>query len=321
MLSSLKFFPVILFLVTVISICSCSNNQHELKVIEALNEGLENSNKQIMQQTIGIYYGLEEKLQDPKYEEVTKIWEPKTAIIKKLSTDMIAYIDTIKILIKQASGLKITDGKEMYDKENEKVISEIFIKEEKGKELYNKLLKYKKSILTIDPDIHQWFSKSIITTSMKFDTTISGNNDFVNTYFNNSSVISTLGLLSRFQNNIRILENNTVTFCDSKCVSFYCGYNVFGVLVNQSSNFVKQGEKIEIIAGVGAYSNAAKPQIHIQGKQIEVVDGRASYKLNTSNQFGKYKVPVKIEFTDQNGIKQTSESEVEYEVAKESPCN
>ena len=42
----------------------------------------------------------------------------------------------------------------------------------------------------------------------------------------------------------------------------------------------------------------------------------AHYKLKAASRPGKYYVPVKINYTDQNGKQQTVQKEIEYTVAK-----
>ena len=75
---------------------------------------------------------------------------------------------------------------------------------------------------------------------------------------------------------------------------------------------------MEIMAGVGAFSKAAKPEIAFGGNTIPIDEsGVAIYKFKASGTPGKYKVSVKITYIDQEGKEQMLSKDVEYTVAKD----
>jgi len=79
---------------------------------------------------------------------------------------------------------------------------------------------------------------------------------------------------------------------------------------------VQAGERIEIFAGVGEFRSDMKCEIFIYGKQVNIKDNAvAHYRLKAASTPGKYFVPVKINYTDQNGARQSIQKRIEYTVA------
>jgi gliding motility-associated protein GldM len=121
-------------------------------------------------------------------------------------------------------------------------------------------------------------------------------------------------MLSKFQNNIKNAESGIVTYCHNQIGAVKVIYDQFAALVGQSSNYVMPGEKIEITAGVGAYSKAAQPQITINGQgQPLDADGRAVYTLTASGG-GNHTVPVNVTYVKPDGTKETKSFNVPYTV-------
>lgn len=97
-------------------------------------------------------------------------------------------------------------------------------------------------------------------------------------------------------------------------------FTSYQAIVGQSSSYVKAGEKIEITAGIGSFSTQERPVITINRNNVSLREtGAAVYSFKASNKPGKHFVPVKIEFTNQDGQKMTQEFNVKYTVAK--PCD
>jgi len=263
-----------------------------MAVIKALQESMENSNASINISSTQILHSLDDKSRDYSTKEKADIWLPRAQKIQKLSEEVFNYIE----------GLKKTNK----------------INAETANELFARLIKYKEDILTVDSSIRYVFAENLNLISMSFDTAKQTGNDFYKTFFKNSFSLSTSAMLSKLQNNIKVIENKTVTFCHQQ-IAFHGHIDYFfEALVGQNSKYVKAGEKIEITAGIGSFSTQARPVITINRKNVPLREtGAAVYSFKASNNPGKHFVPVKIEFIDQNGIKNIREFSVDYTVAKE----
>lgn len=284
---------VVLSVLLFLSSCSGKSDNNK-DVIKALQESMENSNTSINMSSAEILQSLGEKSRDYATKERAGIWLPKAQEIQKLSENIFNYIE----------GFKKTSK----------------VSVETTNELFARLIKYREDILAVDSSIRYDFDKNIILVTKTFDTAKQTENDFHNTFFRNSTLLATSAMLAKLQNNIKIIENKTIAYCHNKIGSLDGeGYfSSFSTIVGQSSSYVKAREAIEITAGVGSFSRAAQPKIAIKGIPIIVnYNGIGHFKFKASNKPGKHFVPVKIEFTSQDGINETHEFTVEYTVAKE----
>ncbi len=263
-------------------------------VIKALQESLESSNTAINVSSTDILHSLDEKSRDYSTKERADVWLPKAQHIQKLSEEIFNYVEGLK----KANNIKIKTANE----------------------LFAKLMRHKEDILAVDSSIMYEFAKNIILISRSFDTTKQTGNDFYNTFFRNSAALSTSAMLTKLQNNIKIIENKTITYCHNKIgVTDGDGFfDSFSAIAALSSSYVKAGEAIEITAGICSFSTRESPVITINRKNISLREtGEAIYSFKASNKPGKHFVLVRIDYFDQNGNKQYITKQLEYTVAKE----
>jgi len=290
--------PAILFIVTLISSCS-NNSQNDLVKINALYEGLKISNSLIHNQTVGVYESLEEKLASYGSKEKAMIWYPKAAIIKM-------YSDSIRKFI---GGLKTGLANE---KSEENAVELLFETNNKGNELYDKLIAYKKSILSVDPELEEVFRNNIVIITQSFDSINPGPQNFIKVFFHDTSKEMALSILSRFENNIHIAELETVTFCNVQVNNNYDGMKILSTLISQSTTHAKPGEMIEISAGVGSYSTSGDPHIKINGIAVSLSNGVANYRFKASPKPGKHSIQVTIDFINDDGRNMTTTKNIHY---------
>lgn len=288
MIVKYSFYVIVLLVV----FSACKNNEQNDAILSSVNQSLESSAKNLDHSTLTIYKDLEEKLYDPTEAEVAKIWQPRALEIQSISRKIFNDIDSLKIDLQKKKRLE----------------------ENKANELYKKLKKYKQDLMAIAPEINAKFNQSQQSILKTFDIADYNEADFYNSYFKNNSALSVLTILNSFQNNVKIVENQTTTFCYYQIghVDGKGFFTKFSTIVGQSTNHLRTGDVLEISAGIGEYSIQSQPKIKINGKDVECIDGRANYKIKASEKIGKHFVPVKIEFTDQNGVKQISTSKIEY---------
>jgi hypothetical protein len=288
-----KFF---LLISLVVLFFSCANNpKNNTAIFNAFNESLVNSNEAIDKSSQSIYTTIQNKLTDPSTSYKAEIWYPKAMIVNNLSKIIFTYIEELKELVKQKGVLE----------------------DEKAKELYTKLKEYKNKIMGIDSGMTAVFDTSIIITTRSFDSSSYRRDDFTKTFFDYTQREVIFSILSKFQNNIKIIENRMAAFCNSNIPSSERFYDRYSAIVAQSSSYVKAGEKIEITAGVGVFSINSKPVVIINGKNIQLrYDGTVHYQFNASNKQGIHYIPVEITFTDEVGKKQRINKPIEYTVVQ-----
>ncbi len=78
--------------------------------------------------------------------------------------------------------------------------------------------------------------------------------------------IAALTILSKFQNDVKNSEAQIVDFFHSKIGEVKLVYNKFQAIATSNTTYAMPGDPVEITAGVGAFSDAAKPKISINGQ-------------------------------------------------------
>jgi hypothetical protein len=297
-------------------IFSCSNKSHnDLEVFRATKEGLQRSNEIIQALNNILYSSLEERTKDPQTAERARIWQSKAARIREISSDITNYMEELIKQLQEEAGIKEESGKIKIQEDNIDASTRLFRTKEKGIELYEKLKKYKQDMLGIDPELDKAFGNNSIIITREFDLDSSEQKDLTKIFFENTTVVASLALLDKFENNVRIMEHKFVQFCHNQTSSPYHGFYVPNPIVALSTSCVKAGEKIEIYAGIGNFSTAANPVFIINNSLIQPNDDAVvTYKFKSPLKAGKYSVPVKIEYIDPNGLKQSMIKKVEYTV-------
>ncbi len=302
-----KMINIMYLVLTAILALNVSNEV--IEAFKVVDRSLVNSNLNIDNATGTLYKSLSSKLTDPQSSEKAKIWQPKADMAQKLSEEMNAYLENLKITLKQEANLKIMDGKEDYKEDDLEASTRLFETKGRGKELETKLRAYKEAMLNIDPQIRKEFEKSL-----PIDMTPIAGKDFTTAFFHMTPTVAALTMLSKFQNNVKNAENQVVTFAHNQIGAVKVIYDQFAALVGQSSNYVMPGQEVVITAGVGAYSKAAQPQISINGAGINIdAEGRAVYKFQASGA-GNRSVPVNVTYTKPDGTKESKSFNVEYTV-------
>ncbi len=298
---------------------SCSNKSDSLlAVLKATEEGFLNSNSVVSNSSTVIYHALDEKLLKPESAQQASVWQPKAMLIKENSAGIIRYLDSLIVELKKEAGLRLENMIEVYREDDLEAVSSFFLNKNTGDELYDRLQKYKSDILAVDPELKKEFGDNSIIITYRFEQERKSQKDFTKTFFDDVPAIAAVAILRELENNVRVLENQFVTYCFNKIGSTDGdgSFDKFGVIIGQSSNIVKAGDKIEITAGIGSFSVRANPKITIDGKEIQMENAVASYKFKTPLKAGKYSIPVKIEYTDVDGSKKIQTNKVEYNVAE-----
>jgi gliding motility-associated protein GldM len=294
-----------------------------LNAFKVVDKSLTTSNENIATANNTLYTSLDAKLKDPVTAEKAKPWSERAAIAKKLSAEMDAYINQLKLDLKAEAGAKMVekDGKtvEEFKEDDLEAATRLFGNGEggknKGPELEAKLKSFREAMLNIDPAIRAEFDKTFpVDANYKTIGKDGKEKDFTYAYFHMTPTVAVLTLLSKFQNNVKNAENQVVTYCHNQVGAVKVVYDQFAALVGQSSNYLMPGEEMEVSAGVGAFSKAAQPQISIGGSSMPVgPDGRAvsKFKVNGS---GSKTVPVTVTYTKPDGTKESKSFDVKYTV-------
>ena len=274
------------------------NRTENTTAVEILNEGLVNSSSKIDSESNSLYRLIEAKLLDPKFSPQANLWQPVASKIQLFSDDIYIYFDSLKNDLNQQP--------------------DFFKSSEKGNELFNRLLNYRQSLLELNPEINSLFKNRVQLISKPFDFQVSNQKDFNRIFFNNPSTETKLALLTKFQSNIRIIENDLASFCYSKIDTTISDYNNFSLFISQSRYDVSPGQDIQLLVGVGIFSKASQPKIIIDGNKKSIGEnGAVDYTFQASNQKGIHTIPIKVYYTNLKGITESKSDTVKYNVLKD----
>jgi GldM N-terminal domain len=300
------------FFITLISACNNASKK-QLAVFKLLNDGIQSSTKNLESQNDIVYKTFANKLVAPETRERTLQWEPKYTSIKNHSSLLIKYIDSLQDVLKDKAGY--TKGNQLNET-NTSAANWLFEDKGAAESLFKKLNGYKFAVLAVDEEIKKVFEDRI-TLAPTFGKREKDGNTATN-FFNGKSVMEVQAILNQFKNGIRLTENEIITFCNYKCEPF-CNlmFGKFSAIVGQSSTYVKPGDEIKILAGVGVFSVAAQPKIKINGNYILLNEnGVAEYSLKAAGKPGKHTIPVTVNFIKSDGSKASQTYSIEYVVSK-----
>ncbi|HMI78711.1 MAG TPA: hypothetical protein VK484_07950, partial [Ferruginibacter sp.] len=247
------------------------------EVIEAfktVDKSLQSSNASISTSNGILYKSLSEMMTKDETKVQAAIWQPLAEKAKTYAAEVDSYINDLKLELKQGAGLVIKDdGKEDFKEDNLDASTRIFETNGKGDALKAKLEDYKRKILELDPKIRAKFEANFPISTEGVEGR-EGKKDFTTGYFHMTPTVAALTMLSKFQNNVKNVESQIVTFCASQVGAVEVHMDEVGVLVGQSSNYLMPGQELVVTAGVGAYSSTVKSNISINGNPVNLVAGQ-----------------------------------------------
>lgn len=289
-----------------------------LNAFKTVNNSLQNTNSTIDHSTQTILASLEGKTKEAASAEKANKWLPKARQVEAYSKEVYGFVQGLKDQILKDAGGDPKDPTKKFKEDNLDIATHLMVEKGEGQKLYNMLAKYKTDVLGVDPEINEKFKESLQIDLTKPHTEAKGNNSWEAAYFRMVPTVAALTILSKFQNDIKTSENKVIAFCHEKVGQVAVIFDTYGAIIGQSSNYVMPGQDIEITAGVGAFSKAAKPEIVIGGKAVEIgEDGAARIKVPTGS-VGAHTIPVVIKYRDQENNEKTITKEVPYVVGSAS---
>jgi gliding motility-associated protein GldM len=307
-----------------------------LNAFKTVNNSIANSNTVITEKNNLTYKSFEDRLHDPQTAANAQIWAPKASEAKKLSADLYNSIEIIKKRLKEgSSGYSNENGVEKFNEADLDAATRLMDQDGEGKKLYDGLNQYKSQLLAIlkpeefanNPllrdDVKK--TKEEFTKQLPLDLRVpesqSGNTktgndakDWTTNYFHMTPTIAALTILSKFQNDVKNSEAQMVDYCHKKIGEVKIVYDKFQPLIGTNATYLMPGDELEVTAGIGAYSAAAKPDIFINGVHQNLTsDGMADYKTKV-DAAGQKTIAVRIEYAKPDGSKDIVNKTIPYTV-------
>ena len=273
----MKWFTILLVLVSCIS---CSNDKSDKEFIIALNNNLKQGNSYLADHNETIIHSLESYRDEPEYADRATVWFAKAqkvhVICNEFENGIIAGIST-------------------------------------DHELFTLIEKLKKNLAFVDPLIYKEYQNDLIN----FPYTNNNQKDSLSIKYSTLSDASKQCYITTLVQQLNFLENRVLGFCHNKVKINYSirDYGMTTPWVTQNSTVVVPSEAINIVAGFATYTPVGKPSITIDGHIVPVDNSStANYSFQAPSKPGKYTVPVRMSFKDQDGITQTVSKAVEFKV-------
>jgi len=308
-----------------------------LNAFKTVNRSIERSNQVVDEKNTMTYDAFKREVADAQTAAQAKTWMPAAMQVKAMAANFTAYLDSLKEKLINNSSPSMKDGKREFIDGNLDAATRIFDEGGQGKVLYDSLVKYRQDLLNIlNPDNFPGISDKVkedlkaqqaeFAKRLPIDTRIppseEGNSTFGSDsaknwtirYFHMTPTIAALTILSKFQSDVKNSESQVVDYLHKQVGEVKVVFNKFEPLVEANASYVMPGDDVDVTAGVGAFSDAAKPQITINGQKYDAgPDGTAEYKTKASGA-GEHSVTVHIVYTKPDGSEGTTDKTIKYTV-------
>jgi gliding motility-associated protein GldM len=307
-----------------------------LNAFKTVNSSLERSNGVVTQKNDLTYSAFASNLTDQQTMALAHIWAPPAMKVKEMSTDFTNYLETLKTELKKASGDKIVDGKEEYNIGDLDAATRMMDQGGHGKKLYDSLINYRKQLLDLldpshYPDQSDVVKEDLAKTKADFakrlpidthipasetgeaNTSDSGENWTIR-YFHMTPTVAALTILSKFESDVKNSESQVIDYLHKQIGEVKIKFDKQEAIVSPSATYVMPGDELDVKAGIGAFSSAAKPTITINGTVYPVNDdGVADFKTKAEGS-GEHTVMVHIQYAKPDGSMVTEDKPVKYTV-------
>jgi gliding motility-associated protein GldM len=286
-----------------------------LNAFKTVDSSIMKSNASLTATSDDVYKSFEVAVADGKTRDKATPLKAKADQVKQITAEMNQYLEGLKVSLKNAADLEVKDGKETFKEDNLDAATRIFQTEGKGPELFARLQKFQNDIYgAIGDDV----KKERFSTGIPVDlTAYGGQNEFTEKNFHMVPTVAGLTLLSKFQNDVKNTESQAVNYLYSKIGSVKIVMNQVSAIASANASYILPGTPVEITAGIGAFSEAAKPTITFGGAsgQPGKDPGTFKYVIN-DNTSGTKTVRVNFTYFTPDGTQKTDFRDVTYTVGQ-----
>ncbi|MFZ9942612.1 MAG: gliding motility protein GldM [Bacteroidia bacterium] len=261
-----------------------------------VNDSLETSNKNTTSRNDRVYSDFNKAMQnDPK-----KVgpFNDKAQKVKKLSTDMVAYIDKLKteIIVKVEgleAGAPVPVAKDIARKDDYDVPTQILCGDKadgrgfRATDLKNEIDKFKKSVISsLDPADQKNFQSrldQVLGTKDPAPDQVRDNKatwEMMNFYHN--PVVATIALLTKFQADVRNVESEVINHLYTAIDAGSFKFDNLEARVIAPTSYVLNGQQYKADIFLAAFSSTSNPTITVGGSSIPVENGMGKYTVTAS---------------------------------------
>jgi gliding motility-associated protein GldM len=245
--------------------------------------------------------------------------------VRKISNEMIAYIDGIKAkAVEAGEGIDPETGQIKNPKEEEKINFLMIGPNKNGTayELKTKLNEYATKLSKYSPTKFQPLAWDASEDKIVGKDPNNNKKDFAELNFAQTPVVAALATLSQKQTEVRRYESEVLDYLASKVGAKEIKFDKVFAMVSAKSNTVVAGTPYEAEMFIAASSSAVTPRMSWSGGGVSVVDGKGVIKFVAqggsydANGLAKKSYTATISYTGPDGLAKTVTKDQEYFVAK-----
>ncbi|WP_319591848.1 gliding motility protein GldM [uncultured Draconibacterium sp.] len=273
-------------------------------------------------------------------ENPTKVgeWKEKADQLREKSEEMINYVSELKDEVVTYSGVKPvnednpieeegfyhtkTDGTvvEVEKKDDLNGPSELMITQKKATELKKAVDDYRVFLTSLisedDSELRETILSELNTADPSRGAKGEGNyKSWESEHFEDKPLIAVMTLLSKIQIDVKNSEAYVAKYLYAEIDEGSFKFNRLGARVIANSNVVLMGDEYKAEVFLAAEDTTQQPVILINGQEVDVEDGKATYIGNTS-QPGKFTWSGLIKYKTPGGIIKSYPFEQEYQVSE-----
>jgi hypothetical protein len=278
---------VIKFLIVAFLLSSCSSrNENDKIVIALVTKSLQMSNENLTNQNNYIYDAFAERIKDPQTRERAMLWQTKALKVREETNLLLKILQDEKLVLSDSV---------MLNTLKEKVKS------------FNEKLK------NIDEEIEYKFERLLNESSVFNSVSVDDKMSMLNS--NRLSADQSKALVAQQIYYARITENAIIDYCYSEVRAHIATHDYPKLLVWQNYTHLKKGDKLEIKAGIGAFSILANQVIKVDNKIIKINEnGISEMSFIANGKVGKYFKTITIQFTNPDDNVENLEKRIEYTI-------
>ncbi|MCS3798043.1 hypothetical protein [Niastella sp. OAS944] len=290
--------------VTLLAGCGQREDVDRLKII---NQSLEEANTVIQNENEVLGKALTVRARTPRTLYYGKIWEPRGNRIRREADSIVTMIENLKSdLLKQKEDPS-------FDKMMQRLAA--------FKDSIPFIFKGDSSLefAYIQNDILAMHAKAPLlygySDCLNKDQRIQFIKNWREKNFSGASSVMAILVLNKIEHDVLATAKLFLDFCFSKTEVHTCGFRGIALM---NSNYVKQGQSIEVTAGIGDFDTAEAPRISIAGKEIALNnEGAAVHRFAAVGKPGNNKIRVEFEFMKPDGSNEHVYKDLNYIIADE----
>jgi gliding motility-associated protein GldM len=265
-------------------------------------------------------------------------WKDRADVVKEKTDSLLVYISGIKEELVRRAGFRIPEEDRPLESEDFYLVtekgdtliltkaddlnipSEYMITQKKGEELKGQIESFRESLLELVDGNDEELKNTVLSSLEVSDPPVSlreggEKKSWEAERFLDKPLAAVLTLLSKIQIDIKNSEANLINYLYSQIDAGSFLFNKLGARVIPNSNVVLQGDEYVAEVFLAAEDTTQQPEILINNRPVTVKDGKATYRIKTTEP-GVFSWSGLIKYKTPSGLIKEYPFRQEYQVTQ-----